>query len=72
MVKQQQIIEINKSNLQSHEDGDDSCEQHIDENDYKLIQEVLEHDAKIKPHIEFFRKQEQEEHGSKKNFQGSS
>jgi len=43
IVKQEEITKINKSKLQSPEDGNNSCERGIDENDYKIIQEVLDY-----------------------------
>jgi len=49
-----------------------SCERDIDENNYKIIQEVLEYHVKIEQHKQFVEKQEQGETGCKKNYQGSS
>jgi len=59
IVEQKEIIEINKSKLQSPTDGNDLCEQNIGENDHKIIQEAPEYHDKIEPCKEFFEKQEQ-------------
>jgi len=69
MVKQEEKIGINKYKLQSPRDDNDSCEQHIDENYYKIIREVLEWHDKIEPRKEFVRKQEQED-GFKEDYHG--